>query len=837
MISLAFAFNLCGAALSSGPDQLSVLGCNTHRYGWERQNVEWIEVNAENGVKDDYYPLQREPEKSSFKFRVWRNKDNTIGVEAFVRDDRIVTDDSPAGSVSCPTWKDDCLEVFFDGDNDRNPNTRGPEWNDNPTPCNAGGEYAIAANGATQSDYASAKKCFGRLWGGLAEPWMKCGARIGTHYRLWFAWECLNRPAPRPDEDVAVRMTVCIHDDDDGGACDYALYWKGNPKYPFADESAFGEIVLGKLDGLDFADRSPMVQFDNVDLEQIGCEELLRRARLAGAEAVQIERCDFYLDGERRKNALEAIAGYIDFFEKAGLPVAVWTTSLGYGPMTDPDFLRRFPGYRPLRSFDGKTAAVCSTDVRWRVAVAENVRDFIKAGAKIILLDDDLVQACRPGVCCTCEEHRRRIAMRLGVESVTPEQMKAAYTGAPNPLRTACIDEMGESLMEFCRAMRAAADEIDPSVVIATCLSISQYDLDGVDVPKMVRLLAGKGARRPFVRMSGATYWTRHPGNARNWGQGLGGVIEYLRWQAPMLRAEGIVPMDENDPYPRDVRIVPPGMCEAYDRAVIADGGIIRNKYIVRHNAKTGRGIDPEYLAAHLAGQADAERIAALFRDATPIGFEVFAPPHIVRDATLPSPYPGKNTLLKFYAQPYAGILLSANGAPTRYDHDSRAPLAVFGPAAATLPKEWMKRGVLVDRDGARILRDRGIDIGLDAREGVSKIGGWSLYKNAIGEKFAVSDKGWYDLDGSEALPTTVPVREIWRFFSGEELPVYVTGVHGVHLLAKRRPDGSLAILLSNMREEATGSFTVSVNGVPRQMSLEAYGMSFFLSPIGIKVK
>ena len=291
-----------------------------------------------------------------------------------------------------------------------------------------------------------------------------------------------------------------------------------------------------------------------------------------------------------------------------------------------------------------------------------------------------------------------------------------------------------------------------------------------------------------------------------------------------MLRAEGIVPMDENDPYPRDVGIVPPGMCEAYDRVVIADGGIIRNKYIVRHNAKTGTGIAPEYLAAHLAGQADAERIAALFKDATPVGFEIFAPPHLVRDATLPSPYPGKNTLLKFYAQPYAGILLAANGAPTRYDRDSGAPLAAFGPAAATLPGEWMKRGVLIDRDGARILSERGIDTGIDAKKGASKIGVWSLYTNASGEKFAVSDKGWYDLDGSEASPTPVPVREIWRFFTGEELPVHVTRAHGVHLLAKRRPDGSLAILLNNMCEKATGSFTVFVNGIPRQMSLEAYG-------------
>ena len=207
----------------------------------------WIHVDAGSGVKDDYYPLPADAADGSFRFRVSRNADNTIGVEAFVRDSRTVVDDCRPGEISCPTWKDDCLEVFFDGDGDRCPNTRGPDYNDNPTPCKAGGEYAIAANGATQSDYASAKKCFGRQWGGIAEPWTENGQRIGTHYRLWFAWACLNRPAPKPSEPVALRMTVCIHDDDDGGACDHALYWKGNPKYPFADESAFGEIVLPAL--------------------------------------------------------------------------------------------------------------------------------------------------------------------------------------------------------------------------------------------------------------------------------------------------------------------------------------------------------------------------------------------------------------------------------------------------------------------------------------------------------------------------------------------------------------------------------------------------------------
>jgi len=570
-----------------------------------------------------------------------------------------------------------------------------------------------------------------------------------------------------------------------------------------------------------FADGRVSVQFDAKDLAETGCARLAADARLAGADSIQIERCEFYLDGERRAVALKTLADEIAYFEGEGWPVALWITSLGYGKMSDPDFLRRFPDYRPLRSFEGKTAAVCTTDAAWRDAVADDVRDFIRAGAKTILFDDDLVQACRPGVCCACDEHRRRIAARLGVETVTPEQMRDAYTGAPNPLRSACIDEMGASLMEFCRAMRAAADEVDPSVVLATCLSISEYDLDGVDVPEMVRLLAGKNAKRLFVRMSGATYWVCHPKNPRNWGQGLGGVVEYLRWQSSLLRAAGITPLDENDPYPRDIGIVPEWLCEAYDRAVVAEGGIIRNKYILRRNQKTGNGIDPEYFAAHFAGAGFAKEIAAAFDGATPVGFEVFAPPHLVRDATLPAKY-DRNSMLRFFAQPLPGIFLAANGVPVRYDRDSGAPLAAFGQAVATLPLEWLGRGVLIDRDGAAILESRGVDAGLNAKDGARRIGEWSLYANAKGEKFAVCDKGVYEIDCRESSPAPVPADEIWRFFTGNELPVRVAGAKGVHMIAKRRPDGSLAVLLNNTKGKAAGPFEVFVDGKPQTVAIPA---------------
>ena len=42
---------------------------------------------------------------------------------------------------------------------------------------------------------------------------------------------------------------------------------------------------------------------------------------------------------------------------------------------------------------------------------------------------------------------------------------------------------------------------------------------------------------------------------------------------------------------------------------------------------------------------------------------------------------------------------------PDRAIRSIRAPVAAFGPAAATLPLEWLSRGVILDRDGAEILR------------------------------------------------------------------------------------------------------------------------------------
>ena len=147
-----------------------------------------------------------------------------------------------------------------------------------------------------------------------------------------------------------------------------------------------------------------------------------------------------------------------------------------------------------------------------------------------------------------------------------------------------------------------------------------------------------------------------------------------------------------------------------------------------------------------------------------------------------------------------------------------------------TLPEAWLSRGVLLDRDGSEILEARGVATGLKAGEkGVRRIGCWRLYRNADGGKFAVAEKSWHELDCTEATPTPVPVDEIWRFFTGGDLPVRITGAKGLHLMAKLRKDGKLAVLVNNMRGDASGSFSIFISGKPRRIDLAPYASTAFL--------
>ena len=46
------------------------------------------------------------------------------------------------------------------------------------------------------------------------------------------------------DKPDRIGFNIGVQDDDGGGRRDHALYWTGNPRRPFSDESAFGILVL-----------------------------------------------------------------------------------------------------------------------------------------------------------------------------------------------------------------------------------------------------------------------------------------------------------------------------------------------------------------------------------------------------------------------------------------------------------------------------------------------------------------------------------------------------------------------------------------------------------------
>ena len=225
---------LCaGCVLSKGPRT-------------ELWSTEEFAVTPENGVWDDEYGRTTKAADCSFTFRVVRYADG-VGVKAVVTDDVVKTDDCQPGAVAvedecgrqvCPSWDDDNLECFFDGDNDKSKDARsghGLEY---------GGEFTFVANGAAQSDFSGFPKTFGRKWTGTVAVTPLPGGGHRLDYDMWFSWACLGRRvAPKPEEDVTFGFNICIHDDD-GGRNDHALYWKGNPALPYRDESQFGTITL-----------------------------------------------------------------------------------------------------------------------------------------------------------------------------------------------------------------------------------------------------------------------------------------------------------------------------------------------------------------------------------------------------------------------------------------------------------------------------------------------------------------------------------------------------------------------------------------------------------------
>ncbi len=434
--------------------------------------------------------------------------------------------------------------------------------------------------------------------------------------------------------------------------------------------------------------------------------------RACGAQRVLLTIQEFFEEGEERVKVLENLRRNIAYFEQEGFDVGVWCNTLGYGTRRPETFHKKFGHCTRITNFEGRTGidTVCLLNEDFAEEIQRWMIEFAQAGAKLILIDDDLVLSVRPGFTCACEKHLALFSAHAG-RSFEREALPGLFTGKPNALRTLYMDLQGQAMTGFCMKLRVAVDQVSPEIRLGLCASYTHFDLEGVELEKMVRLMAGK--TKPLLRLSGATYWSCFAPRL-NERQTLSAVLEFVRAQAGWLRGSDIELMDENDPYPRKHWLVPSSYTELYDCVMLANGGTGRLNYILHYGPDKQRG-DTSYLEACLENRPDKENLIRMFAGKAPVGWRVYQAEHLIREAELPEPYMGDYALMSRFTQPHAGILLTENSMPTVYEGGGTG--IVFGEHARHLTEEQLNAGLLLDAPAAKILSALGVDVGLRRME------------------------------------------------------------------------------------------------------------------------
>lgn len=405
----------------------------------------------------------------------------------------------------------------------------------------------------------------------------------------------------------------------------------------------------------------------------------------------------------------DTLADNIAFFKQNGLEVGVWFNTIGHGFVlghVDGELVdQKFPA---IVDIEGETRlfANCPMGETFRTFIVKFAAEVAKLGPDIIMLDDDLrLSQHGEHLCCACRMHMARISEILG-EEVTREQIKPyILSGKPNKYRDAWLQAQNESILELVAGIRAEVDKESPEVTVCNCIAYSPWDVDGIDVPEVARILAGD--HKPILRLTGAPYWAT---KARKYP--LVSVFEIARMLASFVCDEGFDLMSEGDVYPRPRYTCPASYLELYDIATRIDGhytGIL--KYMFDYMA--GPDFETGYLALHEDNKAFYTGLETMFPHGANAGVRIVTRPHTMRNADLDLSAPKLHSPL-----PQDGTMLGECGIPTIYCGKGIAN-AVFGENARAFDLSELENGAIIDATAAMILTERGVDVGLDAIDGL----------------------------------------------------------------------------------------------------------------------
>ncbi len=409
-----------------------------------------------------------------------------------------------------------------------------------------------------------------------------------------------------------------------------------------------------------------------------------------------------YFDPQVWQVQLEYIPKALALLQGEGLEAGVWMQSFGFGtplPACDEPHAK----YQRITEIGGGICgdAFCPTDPDYTAFMAMQVRSYAKAGAKRIMLDDDLCLNIRPGLGCACPGHMAAFEKLLG-RPVRREELRALlYEGESNAARKLWYRCQGDSLRDFCRAMRAAADEVDPAVQLGFCAGYTSWDLEGADALELTAILAGQ--TRPFLRLTGAPYWVytrRFPG------QNMAHIVEFTRMQLDWCRDSGVDVFYENDSFPRPTYKVPAALLQTFDFCLSAHGCMDQLKYLFDYEAHPQH--ETGYLRAHLRDRDVIAAVSDAMGAMPAAGVYVHEDMHKFADMTLPN----KSNDYQIMHTAFSGAadLLSGVGIPIKYQNDGGVT-AAFGHAGRTVPLG--QPAYILDVVAAAEMQKRGVNVGL----------------------------------------------------------------------------------------------------------------------------
>ena len=392
-------------------------------------------------------------------------------------------------------------------------------------------------------------------------------------------------------------------------------------------------------------------------------------------------------------------------YESNGIECGYWIgESMGHGGESSEKF-----AYESFVSLGSEsTCGFCCADEKFIEDVTEWAKMAARAGARIIIIDDDWRMHSHGldfYAGCLCKSHVKKYCSIVGEDLTADDIKKKVYSGGKSKYRDAWMKMLRDDMLYLARKYREAVDTVNPECRMGLCLAPSVIGLDGADFMEICDALAGPNTK-PFLRLIGAPYWAKT-------GEELANVVTIERmiakWTESWQKKTGAEILFEGDVYPRPRFMTPAAYLEIADSVCRADShftGIL--KYMLDYAASPR--YETGYIDKHVKDSALFHNIERMFSGKTITGIRPIEYYKLFRNQELfDDPLESNNYAYNCF-RGFSTKYLTSTSVPLSFDEGVPA---VFGENAKYVKEEDIKDGAILDATAADILAKRGIDVGV----------------------------------------------------------------------------------------------------------------------------